>query len=223
MAREQPEPVSLDNPMSLRKEKAARLKIQVLDYTLKLIGKRPFEDLYVEDLCEKVKISKVTLFKYFPAKEDILLYYFRVWCLQRAVELTQKPKEGMNGIYYLADKLSESFDEHPGIVMSLVAYLSDIKRSPKPFPLKVEEKKLLFKDVDNIQSIEILSLDQMLEKFVLEAIFKKEITKATSTRDITNLFLATLLGGLITAHLNQVSPVKMFFKRNLDLMVRGLT
>lgn len=208
--------------MSLRKEKAARLKIQVLDYTLKLIGKRPFEDLYVEDLCDKVKISKVTLFKYFPAKEDILLYYFRVWCLQRAVELTQKPKEGMNGIYYLADKLSESFDEHPGIVMSLVAYLSDIKRSPKPFPLKVEEKKLLFKDLENIQSIEILSLDQMLEKFVLEAIFKKEITKATSTRDITNLFLATLLGGLITAHLNQVSPIKMFFKRNLDLMVRGL-
>lgn len=209
--------------MSLRKEKAARLKIQVLDYTLKLIGKRPFEDLYVEDLCDKVKISKVTLFKYFPAKEDILLYYFRVWCLQRAVELSQKPKEGMNGIYYLADKLSESFDEHPGIVMSLVAYLSDIKRSPKPFPLKVEEKKLLFKDLENIQSIEILSLDQMLEKFVLEAIFKKEITKATSTRDITNLFLATLLGGLITAHLNQVSPIKMFFKRNLDLMVRGLT
>lgn len=223
MAREQPELVSLNNPMSLRKEKAARLKIQVLDYTLKLIGKRPFEDLYVEDLCEKVKISKVTLFKYFPAKEDILLYYFRVWCLQRAVELTQKPKEGMSGIYYLADKLSESFDEHPGIVMSLVAYLSDIKRSPKPFPLKVEEKKLLFKDIDNIQSIEILSIDQMIEKFVLEAIFKKEITKATSTRDITNLFLANLLGGLITAHLNQVSPVKMFFKRNLDLMVRGLT
>lgn len=210
------------SPMSLRKEKAARLKIQVLDFTLKLIGKRPFEDLYVEDLCEKVKISKVTLFKYFPAKEDILLYYFRVWCLQRAVELSQKPKEGLSGIHYLADKLSESFEEHPGIVMSLVAYLSDIKRSPKPFPLKIEEKKFLFQDVENIQSIDILSFDQMIEKFVLESIFRKEITRSTSTRDITNLFMATLLGGLITAHLNQVSPVKLFFKRNLDMIVRGL-
>lgn len=208
--------------MSLRKEKAARLKIQVLDYTLKLIGRRPFEDLYVEDLCEKVKISKVTLFKYFPAKEDILLYYFRVWCLRRAVELNLKPREGMSGIYYLADKLSESFEEHPGIVLSLVAYLSDLKRSPKPFPLKPEEKKLFFKDVEHIQSIEILSFDQMLEKFVLESIFRKEITKATATRDITNLMMATLLGGLITAHLNQVTPIKLFFKRNLDLVFRGL-
>ena len=58
--------------MSLRKEKAARLKVQVLDHTLKLIGKKSFDDLYIDDLCAKVKISKVTLFKYFPQKEDIL-------------------------------------------------------------------------------------------------------------------------------------------------------
>ena len=59
--------------MSLQKEKAARLKVQVLDHTLKLIEKKSFDDLYVDDLCAKVKISKVTLFKYFPQKEDILL------------------------------------------------------------------------------------------------------------------------------------------------------
>ena len=59
--------------MGLRKEKAARIKVQVLDQTLRLIGKKSFDDLYIEDLCAKVKISKVTLFKYFPQKEDILL------------------------------------------------------------------------------------------------------------------------------------------------------
>ena len=81
--------------MSLRKEKAARLKVQVLDQTLKLVGKKSFDDLYVDDICAKVKISKVTLFKYFPQKEDILTYYFRIWCLGRTVELIQKPKEGI--------------------------------------------------------------------------------------------------------------------------------
>ncbi len=93
--------------MSLRKEKAARLKVQVLDHTLKLIGKKSFDDLYVDDLCAKVKISKVTLFKYFPQKEDILLYYFRIWCLTRSTELLVKPREGLQGIYFLFDKLSE--------------------------------------------------------------------------------------------------------------------
>jgi AcrR family transcriptional regulator len=208
--------------MSLRKEKAARLKVQVLEHTLKLIGKKAFEDIYVEDICEKVKISKVTFFKYFPQKEDVLLYHFRIWCLGRSVELRQKPKEGIQGVYYLLDKLSEECEMHPGLMLSLIGYLSDSKRPPKPFPVKPEEKKLLFTDIEDIVSVEILSLDQMLEKFTLEAIFKKEITKTTSTRDITNLFNTIFLGSILTAHLNQLSPLKLFFRRNLDNLVKGL-
>lgn len=208
--------------MNLRKEKAARLKIQILENTLKLIGKKPFEDLYVDDLCAKVKISKVTFFKYFPQKEDILLYYFRVWCLDRAVDLKNRPKEGLQGIYFLSDKLSEECENHPGLMLSLIGYLADLKRPPKPFTVRPEEKQLLFPDREELHSIEILSLDQMLEKFTLEAIFKKEITKTSSTRDITNLFMTVLLGSIVTAHTNQVSPVKFFFRKNIDLVMKGL-
>jgi len=208
--------------MSLRKEKAARLKVQVLDHTIKLIGKKSFDDLYVDDICAKVKISKVTLFKYFPTKEDILLYYFRIWCLGRSVDLANKPKEGLQGIYFLFDRLSEECEEHPGLMLSLIGYLSDLRRPPKPFPVKPEEKKLLFPDQDNIGTIEILSLDQMLEKFVLEGIFRKEITKTTSTRDITNLLTSVFIGGIVTAHINQQSPLKIFFRRNIDLTLKGL-
>lgn len=208
--------------MSLRKEKAARLKVQVLEHTLKLIGKKPFEDIYVEDICEKVKISKVTFFKYFPQKEDVLLYHFRIWCLGRSVDLKLKSREGMQGVYYLLDKLSEECEAHPGLMLSLIGYLSDAKRPPKPFPVKAEEKKLLFPEIEDVNTIEILSLDQMLEKFTLEAIMKKEITKTSSTRDITNLFTTLFLGSIISAHLNQQAPLKLFFRRNLDNLMKGL-
>jgi AcrR family transcriptional regulator len=208
--------------MSLRKEKAARLKVQVLEHTLKLVGKKAFDDIYVEDICEKVKISKVTFFKYFPQKEDVLLYHFRIWCLSRSVELKQKPKDGMQGVYYLLDKLSEECESHPGLMLSLIGYLADFKRPPKPFPVKPEEKKLLFPDVEDITSVEILSLDQMLEKFTLESLFRKEITKTSSTRDITNLFNAVFLGSIITGHVNQQHPLKIFFRRNLDNVMKGL-
>jgi AcrR family transcriptional regulator len=209
--------------MSLRKEKAARLKVQVLEHTLKLVGKKAFDDIYVEDICEKVKISKVTFFKYFPQKEDVLLYHFRIWCLSRSVDLRVKPKEGIQGVYFLLDKLSEECDTHPGLMLSLIGYLSDSKRPPKPFPVKPEEKKLLFPDVEDVSGVEILSLDQMLEKFTLESIFKKEITKTTSTRDITNLFNTVFLGSIITAHMTQQSSLKLFFRRNMDNVMKGLT
>lgn len=208
--------------MSLRKEKAARLKVHVLDQTLKLIGKKSFEDLYVDDICARAKISKVTLFKYFPQKEDILLYYFRIWSITRCVELSQKPREGVAGIIYLFDKLGETSEEHPGLMLAVTGYLSDMRRSPKPFPIKAEEKKLLFPEVTNIASVEILSLDQMLEKFVLEAIFKKEITRTTNTRDITHLLLAAFMGGIVVAHTNHLSPLKMYYRRNVDMILKGL-
>ncbi len=208
--------------MSLRKEKAARLKLSVLDHTIKLIGKKSFEDLYVDEICEKVKISKVTLFKYFPQKEDILLYYFRVWCMKRAVELKERPREGVAGIHFLFDRLSDDYENHPGIILSLFAYLADFKRTPKPFPLKVEEKRFLFPEVKDVHLIEIQSVDQMIEKFTLEGIFKKEITKTTSTRDITNLLCSVFYGSVLTAHLNQLAPVRMFFKRSVDMVLKGL-
>ncbi|MBS1488359.1 MAG: TetR/AcrR family transcriptional regulator [Bacteroidetes bacterium] len=208
--------------MGLRKEKAARLKLAILDATLKLIGKKSFDDLYVDEICAKVKISKVTLFSYFPQKEDILLYYFRLWCLKRAVELAEKPKEGINGIYFLFDRLSEDCEANPGIILSLFAYLADLKRNPKPFPVKTEEKKLLYPHIENIQGIEIQSVDQMFEKFSLEAIFKKEITKTSSTRDIAHLLISIFYGSVVTAHINQIAPLKIFFRKNLDFVLKGL-
>lgn len=208
--------------MTLRKEKAARLKLAVLENTIKLIGSKPFADLHVEEICRKTKISKVTLFKYFPQKEDIVLYFFRVWCLRRAVELRDKSREGLAGVYHLFDKLSEDFERNPGIMLTLVAYLADMKRSPKPFPLKVEEKTLLFPEIKDIHSVEIQSVDQMIEKFSLEAIFKKEITKTTATRDITNHLLSLFYGSIVTVNINQISPVKNFLRKNLDLFVKGL-
>src|SRR6185503_18834773 len=103
-----------------------------------------------------------------------------------------------------------------------IAYLSNPKRSPKPFPLKSEEKKLLFPQFPDILAVEVQSVDQMIEKFALEAVFKKEVTKITSTRDVTNLLTSLFYGSMITAHLNQISPLKIFLRRNVESALKGL-
>jgi AcrR family transcriptional regulator len=209
--------------MSIRRVKAARLKIQILENTLKSIGKKSFNDLYVDEICSRVKISKVTFFKYFPQKEDILLYFYRLWCLARTVELRDKKKEGFQAIYYLFDKAGEECEQYPGIMLGLVGYLTDFKRPPKPFPVKREEKKLLYPDTPDIQSVEILSVNQLMGRFTLEAMLKKEITKSSSTVDITNALITVFYGSIVVAHVNQQTPVRLFFRRNLDSVLRGLS
>lgn len=106
--------------------------------------------------------------------------------------------------------------------MSLVGYQVDPGRPLKPFPVKAEEKKFLFPATPEATTMEILSLDQLLEKFTLEAIFKKEITRATSTRDVTNLLLTLFYGSLVTANVQQISPLKMFLRRQVEMALKGL-
>lgn len=107
-------------------------------------------------------------------------------------------------------------------MLGLVGYLSDPKRPRKPFPVKVEEKVLLFPEVREVNHIEILSIEQMIENFVLEAIFNKEITRTTSTPEITRLLSTVLYGTMVTGHLTQQQPLKMYFRKNLDMTVKGL-
>ncbi len=207
--------------MSIRKEKAARLKIQILEHTLKLIGKKSFADLFVDEICARVKISKVTLFKYFPKKEDLLLYYHRLWCLARTVELHDKKKEGLQGIYFVFDRISEEFEQYPGMLLGLIGYLTDSRRPPKPYPVKREEKKLLYPNVQDVQTLEILSVSQMLERFTLEAIMKREITRSSSTADITHSLITMLYGSIVVTRMNQ-QPARPFFRRNLESVLRAL-
>jgi hypothetical protein len=88
--------------------------------------------------------------------------------------------------------------------------------------VKVEEKRLIFPNISDIQNVEIQSVEQMFERFALEAIFKKEITSTTSTRDITNLITTLFHGSAVTGHINQLNPVKLFFRKNLELVLKGL-
>ncbi|MEM9390835.1 MAG: TetR/AcrR family transcriptional regulator [Bacteroidota bacterium] len=207
--------------VTLRQEKSARLKLQILEAAINLVGKNSFEELYVDMICERVKVSKVTLFKYFPQKDDILLYYLRVWLLHRAVELSKTDYIGLAGLRLVQDKLCESFMNHPGVILGLISYLTSLKRPPGPVSLKMAERIQLY-SAEELEDVEIRSLHQLVENFVLEAIFNAEITKRSDTKEIANLFLSVMYGTLVTAHLNQIAPIKIYMKRNLDLALEAL-
>ena len=209
--------------LGVREKKSAWVKVRILKATLQLIGKKSFAELYVEEICEQVGISKVTFFKYFPQKQDILLYYLRVWCLDRAVELYHNPKEGIDGIVYLFDKVAESYERNPGLLLSLISHFTGMNRPPHPFPLKPAERRFFYEDEDKLDRIEIMSIPQMIEQFTLEAIFNKQITLSSHTKELANLFVTVLYGSVVTAHMEQINPIKILFRRNIDNLLKGLS
>ncbi|MBL6448922.1 TetR/AcrR family transcriptional regulator [Fulvivirga sp. 29W222] len=209
--------------VGVRAKKSARIKVDILIASTQLVGKKSFTELYVDDICDRVGISKVTFFKYFPQKDHILLYFLRTWCLDRAVELYHNPKEGIDGILYLFDKVADTFERNPGLMLSLVSYFTSLTRPPSPFPLKPVERRILYPNEIYLDKIQIMSIPQMMEKFLLEAIFKKQITLSSHTKELANLFITVLYGSIVTAHLEQISPIKVLFRRNIDNLLKGLS
>ncbi|MCH7512744.1 MAG: TetR/AcrR family transcriptional regulator [Bacteroidetes bacterium] len=207
---------------SIREIKKARIKISILNASLELIGQNSFDHVYVKQICNLVGISKVTFFKYFPQKEDILRYYYKVWSFHRAVELSKDHKSGLAGIRYLFDCVSLSYSKYPGVFLGLYGYLSKLGMPVRPFSLKIAERTLLYPEIENINEIDSLSLDQLFENFLLEAIFSKEITRTGNVKQLLHMLDTILYGTILTAHVKLSEPSPLLFKQNLEMFLESL-
>ncbi len=203
-----------------RARKSATIKLDILISTIQLVGNKSFRDLYVDDICEKAGTSKVTFFKYFPQKEDVLLYYLRIWCLDRAVELKNKPRTGMKGLHFLTDKLSETYEKYPGLILNLISYWTSLQRPPNPYPVKPVEREILYPKIRDWDTMEVLSLPMLTEKFVLETVLANESGRHKDPGELTHLILAVIYGTVVTAHTRQISPIRNLFRRNLDSLFK---
>ena len=207
---------------SVRENKTARIKISILNASLELIGKKSFDHVHVSQICSLVGISKVTFFKYFHQKEDILRYYYKVWSFHRAVELSKDHKSGLTGIRYLFDCVSLSYSKYPGVFLGLYSYLCKLEMPVRPFSMKIAERTLLYPEIENISEIESLSLDQLFENFLLEAIFNKEITRTGNVKQLLHMLDTILFGTILTAHVKLSEPSPLLFKQNLEMFLESL-
>ena len=208
--------------VSTREQKSAQIKTSVYKAFATMVSKSSYVDVHVNHICNKVNISKVTFFKYFHQKEDVLRYFFRVWCLQRAIEYKQTPLSGRESINHLFEKMSDTYLKYPGVTSCFVNYISRFKVPLKPVNLTALEKKALFPKVQDVASIKIVSIQQMVENFVLEAIFNNEIGKSSDVKGIADLLLCLLFGTSFVSSIRNIGQPRMFYRRNLALIFDSL-
>lgn len=207
--------------VSIRERKAAKLKLKVLSVLQQQLSYLSFSEIHVQEICKKSGISKVTFFRYFPQKEDLLLYYLRILCLDISVSLADKPLKGLKAVEFIFDKMGEAFEKYPSFMQHVIKYYAESERPPKPINVKRAEKLLLFPDREDAPKLELLSLDRMVEKYLLEAIFLKEITRTSNVDDVVRLFMTIFYGSVLVAKTKHI-PFKVLLKRNLSPVFQSL-
>ncbi len=206
--------------ISLRERKSAKLKLLILDKTKQQLQKRNFNDIHVSDICKEVGISKVTFFRYFPQKEDVLLYLLRVWAFRTSVHLNEQQIKGLQAVNSIFAQHANLCPKHPSLMQHLIKYYAVADTVLKPISIKKAEKALLFPNSEEAIKQEILSFDKLLEKHLLEAIFNTEITKSSHVEDMVSMLLTTTYGSILVSKLRQL-PLKGLLKKNITSVLNS--
>ena len=73
--RDEARPPAADGPAAptLRERKRARAKAHVVEVAIELFAARGYAEVSVAELCAAAEVAQRSFFRYFPAKEDVLL------------------------------------------------------------------------------------------------------------------------------------------------------
>ncbi len=66
----------------LRERKAARTKLDLLNAMLEKTKSAKLHDISIKELCYEASVSEGTFFNYFSKKENMLIFFIKLWSLQ---------------------------------------------------------------------------------------------------------------------------------------------
>ncbi len=192
-----------------RDQNSASIKYKTLEYVLNESKSKNFAEIQVVEICKFVGISKVTFFKYFTRKEDVLLYYRSVFTLQQIVAIKQNGFEGIQALNHVVLTFAKEYQTRPSMVLGLVHYFTSSTQYVNPIRVKPAERDLIFKGLEDVD-YEIISFDQLIEQLMLDVVFKKQSDLSSDPKYLSEIFLSALYGALVVFRMKGQNNISMF-------------
>lgn len=187
--------------ISLREKKKAKTKLALLRAGVELMGEGSFRQVSVEEICQRAEVSKVTFFKFFPQKEELLIYFMSIWQAECFVELEEAQKRGWEAFRHILLKLTEQARKQPGIMLSLISFLAEQSMHPCVPVLSQTELSLLFPEKDELTGIADGTLAHLFRRCVQEAKEDGQLADGITEDEAVMLLFTIFYGGYLSAHL----------------------
>lgn len=155
----------VDKKIPLRERKKIQTRLSILDAFLSALENRPFHEIGIEDVCAEANISKMTFFRYFTSKEEVLDYFVLRWCGQRSMEIHEGMYQEWTGIRHVFQTASE-IPSATRILVALLQYYSKLKEPPSKKNLSIYEHSLPAESADAALPVPILPLRDILIHYI---------------------------------------------------------
>lgn len=207
----------MDSDIPLRELKKAKNKIALYEAALSLMSDRMFSQVMVEDICRQAEISKVTFFKFYQRKEDLLIYFMRVWLTERVIEIDMEGKKGFQAFRHLLSQVAKEHQVRPGMMPSLISFLAEQNMQPCMPELSPAEVSLLFPGHEEAGS-KSPNMYDLFQQFMKEEDHAGRLTKAFTLEQAVQICFTIFYGAFLTAQLYHSTEIGRFYETHLGLL-----
>ncbi|WP_040949494.1 TetR/AcrR family transcriptional regulator [Gorillibacterium massiliense] len=205
----------MDTTFSLRERKKYQTMQVILDTFLSLLENSRFDEIHIEEVCSRVAISKVTFFRYFASKEEVLDYFVLRWCYERSVEIGEGTRSGEEGIRHVF-QTAASIPRGEKILLSIIQYYAKLKAVPKKKERSGYERRIISQNVSGEAEVRLLPLEGIFDHYLGQI---GEILPAQRER-ISRQLVALFYGVPFQVHLHPEQSVsqEQAYRDSLDLL-----
>lgn len=207
----------MDPDIPLRELKKAKNKIALYEAALSLMKDRMFSRVMLEDICKRAEISKVTFFKFYQRKEDLLIYFMRIWLTERVIEIDTEGKKGFQAFRHLLSHVAKEHQVRPGMMPSLISFLAEQNMQPCMPELSPAEVSLLFPGDEEAGS-RSPNMYELFQQFMKEEDQAGRLNKALTLEQAVQICFTIFYGAFLTAQLYNSTDIGCFYETHLGLL-----
>ena len=191
----------------LREKKPALLKLALLDEVLHLLQSKGLYEISVDELCANVNTTKVTFFKYFSHKEQILDYFIQKWLYDRSYEIYGRNFRGREGIIHIFRTISADMPLNKKIMISLIHYYSKLTKEPETIEISACEY-YLFNEEAFMHQVKPMNLCEIFSHYLSEI----DGIDPALLNDIISQLIALMYGVPVQTHIMREEDMFPFYE-----------
>jgi AcrR family transcriptional regulator len=210
--------------LSLREKKFARVRLAILSAVVQLTMDRSLADVSVREICEAAQVAPATFFNYFPSKEDVLVYYLRLWSIPLALRCRDAAtgESPLATLRALFDDTAEEMERAPRLMFEIIAYIAHA-HAPPPYPQITRAERLLaFPDLPGAEEVEPQSIDELLTTLLHLAMGAGELPPFTSVEAAALVLKALFYGVPLATRRDGVPRIRHAYRTTLGLVLERM-
>lgn len=185
----------------LRQIKFVKTRTSILKATTNLLKEKNFDQITIDEICQKSQISRGTFFNYFPQKDYIFYYYLRVFTIKISKRMENWAKDisfrqQLEHLYTWFDEESQ----YPNFIKSYIYYLLENEKN-NDMKLTAAEFVYFFTGIEDDQAYlyyNDLTIEAIIMDLCEKAKVKGEISKELEDDQLAKILLALLVAPFIT-------------------------